>query len=222
MEAWLGYSPRDFLLFSAETYWRLFELHNAALWPLPLATLTGLALLLGLALAGWRWAGLAISIGLAAASAFVAEAFLHARYEPINWAVAYVTPLFWAEALGLLLIGPWLRFRAAGPEAKVAAVLVVAALAYPLAGLAAGRPLAQAEVAGIAPDPTALATLGLLGFAGAGWLRLLLSLVPALWLAASALTLLTMNAAAWWVPLAALALTLATWPWRRPGAGRLS
>lgn len=37
MTEWWTYRPEDFLLFSARTYWRLFELHNAALWPLPLA-----------------------------------------------------------------------------------------------------------------------------------------------------------------------------------------
>jgi hypothetical protein len=35
-------------------------------------------------------------------------------------------------------------------------------LLYPLAGLLAGRPWTQLEVFGITPEPTALATLGLL------------------------------------------------------------
>ena len=29
MSEWWTYRPSDFLLFSARTYWRLFELHNA-------------------------------------------------------------------------------------------------------------------------------------------------------------------------------------------------
>ena len=33
MSEWWSYSPSDFLLFSARTYYRLFEIHNAALWP---------------------------------------------------------------------------------------------------------------------------------------------------------------------------------------------
>ena len=35
MGDWLNYEAADFLLFSAEVYWRLFELENTALWPLP-------------------------------------------------------------------------------------------------------------------------------------------------------------------------------------------
>ena len=34
-----SYRLSDFLLFSPRVYWRMFELHNAALWPLPLAML---------------------------------------------------------------------------------------------------------------------------------------------------------------------------------------
>ena len=35
MEEWLSYRLGDFLMFSGRTYWRLFQLQNAALWPLP-------------------------------------------------------------------------------------------------------------------------------------------------------------------------------------------
>ena len=45
MADWLSYRPQDFLLFSPRTYWRLFELHNEALWPLHLLTFAiGLAI----------------------------------------------------------------------------------------------------------------------------------------------------------------------------------
>ena len=33
MSEWWTYSPENFLMFSARTYYRLFERHNAALWP---------------------------------------------------------------------------------------------------------------------------------------------------------------------------------------------
>ena len=36
MSEWWTYRPEDFLLFSPRVYWRMFELHNAALWPLQL------------------------------------------------------------------------------------------------------------------------------------------------------------------------------------------
>ena len=33
MPEWWTYSLSDFLMFSPRTYYRLFELHNAAIWP---------------------------------------------------------------------------------------------------------------------------------------------------------------------------------------------
>jgi hypothetical protein len=50
---------------------------------------------------------------------------------------------------------------------------------YPLAGLAAGRPWSQAEVFGVMPEPTALASLGLLLAGGQPYARFL-CIVPAL------------------------------------------
>ena len=48
MSEWWTYSPANFLMFSARTYYRLFELHNKALWPAHgLALLTGFAILVG-------------------------------------------------------------------------------------------------------------------------------------------------------------------------------
>ena len=40
MVEWSRYGLEDFLLFSASTYQRLFELHNAAWWPAPLLGLS--------------------------------------------------------------------------------------------------------------------------------------------------------------------------------------
>ena len=47
MSEWWTYRPEDFLLFSPRVYWRMFELHNAALWPLHVLTLAaGLIIIL--------------------------------------------------------------------------------------------------------------------------------------------------------------------------------
>ena len=52
MSEWWTYRAEDFLLFSPRVYWRMFELHNAALWPLHLLTLAaGLLIIL---LIAWR------------------------------------------------------------------------------------------------------------------------------------------------------------------------
>ena len=46
MSEWWSYSLSSFLLFSARTYYRLFELTNADVWPLQIVTLAaGVAIL---------------------------------------------------------------------------------------------------------------------------------------------------------------------------------
>ena len=47
MSEWWTYSLTNFLLFSPRTYYRLFELYNAQVWPLQIVTLAlGLAILI--------------------------------------------------------------------------------------------------------------------------------------------------------------------------------
>src|SRR5215213_1031652 len=99
MSEWWTYSLEDFLLFSPRVYWRMFELHNQAVWPLQV-----LALLLGAAILVWDvrprpWSSRAISAILAVAWMWVAAAFLWSRYATINWAIAYAAPAFAVQAL---------------------------------------------------------------------------------------------------------------------------
>ena len=101
MSEWWTYRLEDFLLFSPRVYWRMFELHNAALWPLHLVTFAaGVAIIL---LALWRphGHGLWIAIILAALWAFVGWSFLWIRYAAINWAIAYVAPAFWPAGVAV-------------------------------------------------------------------------------------------------------------------------
>lgn len=156
------YRPSDFLMFAPRNYWRLFELHNEAWWPLPVV-LPGL----GLAVLAWRWrAGTAAhgagALGLAATGAFVAWSFVLGAYAPINWAATWVAAL-WAVLcvlLAALAASGKVHAVAPGLRRRLAALLAVwALLGQPLLAPLAGRPLAQAEVFGLAPDPTVLATL---------------------------------------------------------------
>jgi hypothetical protein len=118
------------------------------------------------------------------------------------------------------------RQRMSGPRHWIALALGLwALLGHPLLGGMSGRPWHQAELFGLAPDPTALGTLAfllpLIGDAGpARWLPSLLRVVPLLWCAASAAMLLTMGSAQGWVVLAALAVALAAPCFRqRPAPG---
>lgn len=219
MSEWWTYRLEDFLLFSPRVYWRMFELHNGAVWPLQVvAIIAGLAIL-ALAIRRPPRGGLAIGLLLAAAWAFVGWAFLWNRYAGINWSASYVAPFFGLQAVALVLAGLSGRLIVTAYGARVWAGLLLAAAAlvlYPLVPLAMGRPLASAEIFGIAPDPTAIFTLGIL-LTMRGVPAKLLSLIPLVWLLFSGLTLQTMGEAQVWLPFAALGLvpTLMLISWRR-------
>jgi hypothetical protein len=208
MSDWWSYRLSDFLLFSPRTYWRLFELHNEALWPLPLAMLAlGLAAL-ALAVLRPRHHGRLIAVLLALLWAFVGWSFLWQRYATINWAVTYIAPLFALEALLLVIVGG-MRDRLAAEQRglhRVASLALIAVgLCYFLLAPLSGRPWQGAEFFGTAPDPTAVATLGFL-LSGRGKAIALLYPIPLLWCLVSSATLWAMDDPEAWVPLAAAAL----------------
>lgn len=210
MPTWPSYSPRDFLMFGPEVYWRLFELQNRALWPLPvLAGEAGVACLL-LVISG-RGPALRGAVMLLAVACLGAAYFLAARYAPINWPAGHAAWGLAAQAGLLALVAVAGRPELAGSGRRFASLpgwglLALATVLYPALGLAAGRPLAQAEIFGLAPDPTAIACLGLASLVAARRHAIALAVIPALWCGASAATLLTLGEAQGWVPLAALAL----------------
>ena len=197
------YRPEDFLLFSPRVYWRMFELHNAALWPLHLATLAaGLAIIL-LVLRRPPRRGPWVALILAALWAFVGWAFLWGRYAAINWAIVYVAPAFGMQALLLAIAaargGLALDRKDASGWLGVL-FMAIGIVAYPLLPPLFERPWRSAEIFGIAPDPTAIATLGVL-LTASGRFVPLLSAIPLLWLLLSGLTLQTMDDPQAWLPL---------------------
>lgn len=201
MGEWWSYTLSDFLLFSPRAYYRLLERHNEALWPVQLLTL-GLGLTILVLLARPRpWQGRVVSAFLAGLWVWVAWAFLWNRYATINWAVAYVAPLFLLEAGLLAWIGVargrlFFRLRRDAAGALGITLFILALLLYPVIAPLAGRPWSQAEIFGIVPDPTVVGTLGLLLLAE-GRPRWGLMAVPVLWCAISGATLWAMHAVAW-------------------------
>lgn len=206
MSAWWSYRPTDILMFSERVYWRLFERYNDQLWPLPL-----LLVLVGLLmLAALRWPRPVVNRTLAGTLTvfwlFGATPFLWYQYAPINWAVRYAVPFFLLQA-GLLLwfgvIRDRLRFTPVrGPAGWFGLGLFgYAALVHPWTAPLAGRSLASAEVLGLAPDATAIATLGLVVAAGRGPLLWLLAAVPLFWCLVSWLLLDALGTVEAWIPL---------------------
>jgi hypothetical protein len=217
MSEWWTYTLSDFLLFSPRTYYRLFELYNAAIWPLQIVAVALGGAILVLVWRGGAWQGRGIAAILAAAWFWVAWAFHLERYATVNWAAEYFAAGFAIEALLLLWIGivrNRLAFRMCARVAERAGLgLFLFALALqPLVGPLVGRKWSQLELFGLAPDPTAVGTLGVLLLA-TGRVPWALLPVPILWCAITAATLLAMEAPDAFVPplAALLAVALAMW-----------
>ncbi len=204
MSEWWTYRFSDFVLFSPRAYYRLFELHNQALWPSQLLTVAlGLAILFVL-LRPARGRHRSVPVLLGALWIWVAWAFLWERYATINWASAYVAPVFALQGLALIWLGTVRKCLAYAQRGNmrddVGRALVAGALiGYPLLAPLMGRPWFAAEVFGIAPDPTAVGTLAVLALAD-GRMRWLLLLVPCLWCAISGATLWSLGAGWFFVP----------------------
>jgi hypothetical protein len=224
---WWTYHPSNFLMFSPRNYWRLFESINAtygpAAWTLVALSLLWLVLRMRRVGREGRSSSSAFATRLpfgvlAAIWGFVAWAFLLERYATINWPARYFAAAFALQAalLGLLAASNGLC-ASTGIRARSIAGLGLALwalLGHPWLAVAFGRPWRQAELFGLAPDPTAIATLALLLLVeapAAGPARRLLRLamlVPIAWCAISAATLATLGSAQAWILVAAACVAL--------------
>jgi uncharacterized protein DUF6064 len=198
MSEWWTYTLSDFLLFTPTTYRRLFELYNRDIWPGQAVGLAaGVAILLAMLGGGKPARGREAAALLAVCWAWVAGAFMYERYATINWAAVYFAAAFGLEALLLVFTGVVRARLAFAPGRSRAARLgmllfLFALVAQPLVGMASGRRWYQVEVFGVAPDPTAVATLGVLlcSTHGRHWH---LALIPLLWCVTSGAFLLAME-----------------------------
>ncbi len=197
MSEWWTLRLSDFLMFSPATYWRMVERYNRDAWPLQLGLAAVAAWLVWMVAARRPMAVRAVPAVLAAVWAWVGWAFHWERYAQINWAAEYLAWAFWFQAALLLACcGFERRDGAASSHARVRAcglgLAVVGVLAYPLVGVAAGRPWIQADMFGLMPQPTAIATFGLLlATIRRAWLLGWLLIVPAI--------SMLVGLATWWV-----------------------
>jgi hypothetical protein len=216
MPEWWSYTLTDFLLFSPRVYYRLFELYNRSFWPIAIVSLAfGLAMLV-LLLRPTRASHRIITAILGALWIWIAWAFFWERYAGINWAAAYLAPLFALQGLAFLWAGAIRGQIGFHPSRETSDVVAVALfcfslVGYPLLATLMGRSWLAAEIFGLAPDPTALATLALLALAQ-GSIRWSLLIVPMTWCFISGLTLWTMEAGDFFIApigaLSALAIAL--------------
>jgi hypothetical protein len=221
MPEWWTYSLSDFLLFSPRTYYRLIERYNAAVWPGHIVSL-GLGLVsAGLLRRPGPLRGRIVAALLTMLWAWVAWAFVWSRYATINWAARYLVGLLAVEVLLLVWIGVVrgrLSFELSRDPAGITGIVLftLSLVAYPLLAPALGRGWSRSEAFGVSPDPTVIATLGVLLLAQ-GPPRWGLLAVPVLWCLVSGATLLAMGSPEAWVvlPAALLAVAASAWPRRR-------
>jgi hypothetical protein len=214
MSEWWTYSLSDFLLFSPRTYHRLFELYNAEIWPAQIVSLALGAVLLGLVRRPWAGKGRLLAAILAGCWLWVAWAFHWQRYATINWAAAYFAVAFAIEGLLLFWTGVVRNRLAFEPVSSMThrigfGVVLFALAVQPLLGPLVGREWMQMEIFGVAPDPTVLATLGLL-LTTARRVRRQLLVIPLLWCATTGAFQWAMGSPdALLMPLAAAAVVVA-------------
>lgn len=220
MSEWWTYTLSDFLMFSQRSYYRLIALYNEAVWPAHLLALAcGLAVIFCIARPGTRTRRSALLV-LAVAWAWIAWAYHLQRYADINTAGPWFALAFGVQALLLCFMA--LRSHGAAParlQKHVALGLAgLAVVAYPLLAPGSGRGWGQAEVFGIAPDPTAIATLGVLLACRAhpvAWL------IPLAWCAVSGATLMELRVGyAWLLPTFAILAVAAGLLYRHPPQAR--
>lgn len=218
MPEWWTYRLSDFLMFEPETYYRLFELYNRDVWPASIAALLAGPMLLALVWKGreqGEWPARTLAAALALGWLWVAWGFHWRRYATINLAAGYFGAGFALQ--GVLLAAalrwpPLIRRAAEKPDPAGIAIALFGVLVQPLLGPLLGRGWAQMELFGLAPDPTATATLGLV-LAGAGSPVLLV--MPLLWCLITGATLWAMAAPDAWVMPAVGVVVVARSRWRR-------
>jgi len=217
MAEWWTYDLSDFLMFSARTYYRMIERHNASIWPGQVGTLGFGLITIGLLRRPSPQQGRIVSGFLAVLWSGVAWGFLWKRYAAINWAAVYFAGIFAVEVLLLVWIGVArgrLNFRPGSDAATITGIglFILSLAAYPVVAPLLGRGWEPAEIFGVAPDPTVIATMGLL-LLDRGHPRWGLLAVPVLWCAISGMTLRAMGSPEAWILLGAAVLTVGASAW---------
>ena len=207
MSDWLTYHLADLILFSSHTYYRLIELYNIAIWPSQMLAIVASCFLLILI---WRrpaWHGKALSLILAFSWLWVAWAFHWQRFSTIHWIADYFGMAFVLQAIALIWTGVVKNQLIISPANNVTqstglGILIVSLFVQPFMTIFTGHSWKQAELFGIAPDPTVTATIALLLLTRIKkhwWLII----IPFLWCMVSAATLWVLGSITTYIMLAA-------------------
>jgi hypothetical protein len=176
------YSLKDFIPFTPEVYFRLFVRLNEAVWPAHLAAVLVAGVIVWSTIRG---RGRTVGLLLAICWAWVGWIYHFELYASLNWAGTYSG---WAFVIQSVLLGVFGITGGLdrpdgdslnGPSRMALALGVLALVVFPFFGPLSGRTWSGLQVFGIAPDPTALATLGFV--LAVGPTRWSLLVIPVLW-----------------------------------------
>lgn len=207
------YRLEDFILFTPDIYWRLLERINDTFWPLHILVVAiGLIALL-FALRGNR----RIALILLAPAWLTSGIIFHLTYyAELNWAAPWFGWGFIAQAV-LLLTPAWfagsikMHEPPRGPSTWIGTTMaLVSLLGYPLIATTIGPDLSHAGTYGLHPDPTAIATLGVLLIILRGPTLWLTMPIPILWCVIGSLTLIALDATGALIPLAGVMIIAVT------------
>lgn len=198
---WLDYDLADLLLFSPQVYERMIVLLNTDTWPLHVVTIvTGLAGATAIATGTVRLLRLAMVLTGIYWYA-IAWFFFLTRYAEINWAAPWMAGVFIAQGTFLVVCGTSASLGRPLPlRARLTAcgLVGIGVLAIPALALGSSVGWHGAEIFGIAPDPTAIATLGLV-LPLDGRRRGVAMVIPLLWCLVTGVILHTLGVSTWWI-----------------------
>jgi len=152
------------LPFTAEQFHAVFARYNEAIWPVQIAAYAAGAATVVLLFVRPCHADRAIAWILGGLWLWTGAAYHGLYFAGINRAAYLFAGLFVLQAALLVWHAPQLRFaKASKPATGLGAALVVyAAILYPLVGLAAGHGYPATPMFGVTPCPVTLLTFGLL------------------------------------------------------------
>lgn len=188
------YRLSDFILFSATTYFRQFELYNHAIWPLHLLAVAFSFVIIYALWKKPRRAARLVAALLVVSWLWVAWAFLYQRFNQIHIVANWYALGFVLQA-GLLAWYGVIQNRLVPVSRNLLRVKLgsglffVAFISYPFIPFLTGRHWLQLEMIFLAPDPTVIATFAILLFYQS---PKVLFIIPTIWVFLSGMTLITM------------------------------
>jgi len=221
MSEWWTYDLSDLILFSSQTYYRLIEIYNSAIWPLQLVAILACIALLYLFRRPFKKFDKATVMIVTASWLWVAWAFHWQRFANIHWVASHYAFFFVVQAALFAWAGIFQNALHLPTYNKIQrrtgqSLVIFAFFIQPFLTILAGQNWKQIELFGISPEPTVVASIGLLlvYYDRKFWW---LFIIPVLWCIVSAATFWVLGSVNTYVMciVAIIAVFFIIWPHNR-------